>query len=130
MNLIQIESKPGKIEQKITIGRHQLAADVDLDLGGENAGPTPHEFLAAALGACTSMTLKMYAQRKSWPSDGIRVTVSLKEEGGVAHFGREIGFPAAFTQEQKDRLLEIAERCPVHKTLLGKIEIKTAAVSS
>jgi putative redox protein len=130
MNPIQIESKTGKLQQQITIGRHLLTADVDTQLGGENAGPTPHEYLAAALGACTSMTMRMYAQRKNWPADGTRVTINLKEEGGVANFFREIRFPAALSQEQKDRLLEIAEKCPVHKTLLGKIEIQTITVAS
>jgi putative redox protein len=128
MNQVKVSHVKGKLEQELIIGRHHLVADESESLGGEDNGPAPHDFLVAALGSCKAITRRMYAQRKHWPLENAEVLVNLEKEGDLAKFDVKIELFGALTQEQKDRLLEIADRCPVHKTLSGKIEIHSALV--
>lgn len=131
-----IVSSDGFLKQRITVGRHQLIADEPIEAGGSDAGPDPYALLLAALGACTSMTLQLYARRKEWPLE--KVEVSLRQshlhaedckecnskEGKISHIDRFISFTGPLTHEQRARLLEVAKKCPVHKTLVGGISIE------
>jgi uncharacterized OsmC-like protein/alpha-beta hydrolase superfamily lysophospholipase len=112
-----------------------LVADEPKSLGGTDMGPTPYDYVAAALGACTSMTLRMYADRKGWPLDAVTVTVKHskvhvqdcldceKPKAKLDQFERELSLEGNLDEEQRARLLEIAERCPVHRTLESRVQI-------
>ncbi|MGH8307216.1 MAG: bifunctional alpha/beta hydrolase/OsmC family protein [Gammaproteobacteria bacterium] len=118
-------------------GAHRLVADEPRDVGGTDAGPSPYGYLAGALGACTAITLRMYADRKQWPVETINVRLKHNKihasdcascetrEGRLDRFEREIELTGALSTEQKQRLLEIADKCPVHKTLHSEVLIKT-----
>lgn len=106
-------------------GRHELRADEPLASGGADSGPTPDELLESALASCTAITLKMYAERKQWPVAGITVTVSMQREGDNSSFERKIVINGNITEEQRQRLLQIAKACPVSKTLTGNISVNT-----
>jgi putative redox protein len=118
-----VRTKSGKFQQDIEIEEHHLVADEPVASGGEDAGPAPHDFLLAALGACTSMTVKMYAERKGWPLTSVEVKLSQAKENDVHVIKRHVHFEGALDAEQRTRLLEIANKCPVHKTLTGQIRI-------
>ena len=117
----------GPFAQDITVGGHRLRADEELDKGGEDTGAAPHELLLAALGSCTAMTLKMYAERKGWPLRDVRVHLDGASAGGQFTINRRLDLVGALDAAQTQRLLEIADKCPVHKTLSGTILIHTAA---
>lgn len=112
---------------QVDIGPHRLRGDEPVESGGTDTGPRPHELLLAALGTCTAITLRMYAERKGWPLTGVRVRLT----GGrtETHYAIrcEIALAGALDAEQRRRLLEIADRCPVHRTLTGQILISTVA---
>jgi uncharacterized OsmC-like protein len=126
--------------QEIEIGPHRFKGDEPVALGGTDTGPSPYDFLLAALGTCTSITISFYARRKSWPLES--VTVSLHHSkihaidcaecetrvGKIDRIEREIQLTGALTKEQHAKLMEIADRCPVHQTLTSEINIKTRAV--
>ena len=118
----------GPFQQKLVIGEFQLLADVEVASGGTNTGPSPHEYLAAALASCTSMTLKMYAGRKSMNLSNVIVTVHVERESDIEKFTRDIQLFGELAEEEKQRLLEIANKCPIHKALSGEIQIKTQLV--
>ncbi|NNK79301.1 MAG: OsmC family protein [Litoreibacter sp.] len=118
---------------------HHTFADEPLAYGGTNKGMSPYGFLAAGLGACTSMTIRMYARRKKWPLSRVRVDVThdkmhAQDAGGSAskidHFVREIHLEGDLSDEQRARLLEIADKCPVHRTLESGAQIKTTLAES
>jgi putative redox protein len=115
------ESGKGRYQQEVHIGQHHLLADEPANLGGDDSGPAPFDFLLTALGACTAMTLRMYAERKELPLQ--RVSVTLRHEkvdvDGVRRdrIERRISLEGELSPEQRQRLLEIADKCPVHRTL-------------
>lgn len=128
----------GKLQQKISVGRHTLVADEPISDGGDDTGPTPYDFLKMALGACKSMTISMYAERKNLPLEGVEVYIKHDKidavdctdcetkEGKLDQFSCEIVIKGdALTDDNRKRLIEIADKCPVHKTLSSEIIIKT-----
>lgn len=132
----------GGYRTEVRSGRHALVVDEPVRVGGTDEGPTPYDLLAAALGACTGMTLRMYADRKSWPLGDVRVEVRHgrvhAEHGGacddprscVDRLSRRIRLGGDLDAEQRARLLQIADRCPVHRTLERGIRIETEAGGS
>ena len=131
------EAGSGTYTQQITLGRHRLVSDEPRPTG-DNAGPTPYDLLLAGLGACTSMTLRMYADRKGWPLEGIRVTLRHSRihaedcadcettKGWVDHIDRDVELTGELDDSQRQRLLQIADRCPVHQTLTSEVDIATS----
>lgn len=107
-------------------GTHTFLADEPAEVGGQDLGPTPVDFLASALAACTTITLKMYAGRKGWglESAEVNVEVDLKSEPGITRFKKDVLLKGNLTEEQKLRLFAIAEKCPVNKALKQNIVIE------
>jgi len=101
-------------------------ADEPEDLGGKNMGPNPNELLAASLGACTAITIKMYADRKEWPLTEVEVgvTVDFKSEPGITRFKKDVQLKGDLTDDQKIRLYAIGSRCPIHKALQQTIVVE------
>ena len=104
-----------------------MRSDEEVEKGGEDTGATPHELLLAALGSCTAMTLKVYAGRKGWPLRDVHVLLNAVNADGAYVISRQVTMDGDLDAEQRQRLLEIADKCPVHKTLSGSITIKTTA---
>jgi putative redox protein len=125
------ETGTGTYTQQITAGRHQLAADEPQPIGADS-GPTPYDLLLAALGACTSMTVRMYANRKGWPLEHVRVTLrhSRIHAEDCAECETTSGWIDLIDRNlddtQRQRLLDIANRCPVHQTLTSEVHIATS----
>ena len=140
MKSVVVRGSAAGFAQEIVAGPHRMAADEPVSVGGTDTGPNPYDFLLAALGACTSITVGMYARRKGWPLE--EVTVNLRHskihasdcaecetrEGMLDRIERDIHFAGSLTNEQRSKLLEIANKCPVHRTLTSEIVIKTRAV--
>lgn len=130
----------GAFEQMLLDGRHTLLADEPKAVGGNDIGPGPYEFLLMSLGSCTSMTLQMYASRKKWPLAQVVVRLRHskvyaedcadceKPAAKIDRIEREIEVVGALDAEQRSRLLEIANQCPVHRTLSSRIDIRTTAI--
>ena len=125
---VSAQKGSGKLQQVITVGRHQLLSDAPEALGGEDSGPEPHDLLAAALAACTTLTVTMYARRKGMALDDVRVRISHGPQDGGYSLRREIEYVGALGLDERARLTDIANKCPVHKTLSGTIRIDTEAV--
>jgi putative redox protein len=111
-------------------GTHQWLADEPPEAGGGNRGPSPHQLVLSGLGACTAITLRMYAERKSWPLTGVTVELQFNPDGppagGGSEIRRRITLRGDLTGEQRERLLQIANACPVNRTLLGEIRTTTS----
>ena len=129
MKKVQSQFGTGALQQKILVGEFSLLADADSSIGGGNTGPSPHEYLAVALASCSSMTLRMYAQLKAWKLVDAIVNVDISREDEVEQFSVDILLLGELDMEQRARLLEIANKCPVHKALAGKIQIKTQLIN-
>jgi putative redox protein len=119
----------GPLQQKLSAGDLNFLADVEVSKGGAGTGPSPHEYLGAALAACTSMTLKMYAGRKEMKLENAIVTVDIERADDVEIFSRDIQLIGNLSAEERERLLEIASKCPIHKALAGQIQIKTQLIN-
>lgn len=128
MRKVETQFGSGAYEQRIAVGSHHLLSDVDASKGGGDSSPSPHEYLAAALAACTGMTLKMYASRKSWGLENAIVTVDINRVDDVERFTRDITLVGNLDAEQTARLMDIADKCPVHKALIGTITVETRLV--
>ena len=134
---VVVNSGPSRFGQNISVGPHRLRADEPPDVGGNDEGPNPYELLLAALGTCTGMTVRLYAERKQWPLKGVEVRLAHSrihaedcaecetKQGMLDRFDAEIIFTGDLSDEQKHRLMEIAEKCPVHRTLISEIQIRT-----
>ena len=136
-NVVVRETRTSKFQQTVTVGPHQMLADEPVAAGGEDTGPGPYDFLLAGLGACTSMTMRLYADRKSLPLE--RTTVTLRHskihaqdcadcetrEGMLDQIDRVIAMEGPLDAEQRQKLMEIADKCPVHRTLTSEIHIAT-----
>jgi len=134
---VTVSGGPSGLRQTVSVGPHLLLSDEPKGAGGEDQGPDPYELLLAALGSCTNMTLRIYAERKRWPLQEVRVV--LKHSKSYANdcadceqptamldrIERQITLIGELTEEQRQRLLQVANLCPVHRTLTSKIEIQT-----
>jgi uncharacterized OsmC-like protein len=138
---IVVRGDAENFEQEITAGKHRLVADEPVSAGGGDAGPDPYDYLLASLGVCTSMTVGLYARRKQFPLENI--TVSLRhsriyardceecetKEGMLDRIDVEIDLTGPLTTEQHAKLMEIAAKCPVHRTLTSEINIRLRPAS-
>lgn len=115
---------------QINTAKNSVIADEPLVNGGKESGFSPGELLAASLAACTSITLRMYADRKTWPLEKLEVDIDLSrdEEQNITNIKRSIRFYGALDAEQKQRLLDIADKCPIHKMLSNQINIQTIGI--
>ncbi len=132
MTEVQVKTAAGMpYKQEIKAGQHAFTADAPKELGGGAVGPNPHELMLSALGACTSITIQMYAQRKGWNVKN--VSIKLTEEsvedpnnqGKMTKITREIDVEGELTQEQIDSLKAVADKCPIHKLLSAPTQIVT-----
>ncbi len=126
------------LRTEMEAGGHTVIADEPEGLGGTDAGPTPYDYLLAALGGCTAMTLRMYADRKGWPLESVTVRISQDrihakdceecetEEGRIDRIRREVELEGALDEKQRRRLLEVADMCPVHRTLMGEVLVENS----
>jgi putative redox protein len=130
-------AEPGRLAQDVAVGRHRLRADEPRNLGGDDTGPTPYGLLLSALGACTTMTLQLYAKRKQWPLEGVEVRLHHEKVhardcedcetrvGKIDRIDRELVIQGPLDDAQRTRLLEMADRCPVHRTLHAEVKVRT-----
>lgn len=133
---VVVSGNAASFVQKIQTGNHHLICDEPVELGGTDTGPNPYDFLLAGLGSCTSMTVSMYARAKNWPLQSVKVQLrhfKVESQAGVKssavdQIERNITLIGELSAEQQQRLLEIANKCPVHKTLTSKIEITSKLI--
>jgi putative redox protein len=115
----------GRFQAEIAVRGGIILADEPVEVGGGGTGPTPYELLSAALAACTAMTLKLYAERKSWAIPPFSVEAVHSTQDARDLFTRRIAFEGPLDEDQKAKLLELADKCPVHRTLMRGFEIVT-----
>jgi uncharacterized OsmC-like protein len=138
---VVVQGSASGFAQEIVAGAHRLRSDEPKSAGGTDTGPTPYDLLLAALGSCTSMTVAMYARRKQWPLESVTVRLQHSrihtddcadcetKEGMIDRVEREVTLTGSLDAEQRAKLLEIAHKCPVHRTLAGAIDIRTKLAS-
>ena len=136
-----VRGRSDSFVQSIQVAGHTLTADEPVAAGGGDTGPSPYDLLVSALGACTSMTISLYARRKGWPLEAVTVRLHHAKvhaadcadcetkDGLVDRIHRDIELHGSLSDEQRERLLEIANKCPVHRTLTSEIDIPTRLVS-
>jgi putative redox protein len=134
---VVVETTDRKLQQTVQIGPHGFLADEPRSLGGDDSGPTPYDLVLAGLGACTSMTLRMYANHKGWPLEGVSVAMTHRKvhardceecetkTGKLDDIDRTIRLEGELDDEQRERLLQIADRCPVHRTLHSEVRVRS-----
>ncbi len=134
--VVVTETGTGKYTQEITLGNHRLIADEPLPTG-DDAGPSPYDLVLSGLGACTAMTVRMYADLKEWPLERVRVKLRHSrihaedcahcetKKGWINHIDIHVELTGDLDETQRQRLFHIAERCPVHQTLTSEIDIAT-----
>ncbi|PXB00044.1 osmotically inducible protein C [Nostoc sp. 3335mG] len=136
---VRIQSTDGKFLQDVVAGRHRFIADEPARLGGRDAGPTPYDLLLASLGTCTAMTIKMFATRQAIPLEQVRIGLRHDRIHGedcgagqkrIERITREIALTGPMSAEQRARLIEIADRCPVHHSLQGELRIETSETAA
>ena len=128
--------------QEISAGRHQFRADEPVVSGGTDQGPTPYNLLVGALGSCMSMTIALYARAKKWPLESVVIQLRhsrihakdcadcvTRNDTLIERIDAEVQVTGALTPEQRSKLLEIAHKCPVHRTLMSEINIRIAGLS-
>jgi putative redox protein len=115
-----------KYVQQVTCGSHQLTSDEPTDRGGGDAGPAPFDYLLAALGSCTSITLRMYADRKGWDLGNVTVTLEYRREKDAASIKRDVSVSAPISEEQRARLADIIERTPVTLAIKQGVQVASA----
>jgi putative redox protein len=132
--------KGHKYTTSLKIGEHYLISDEPAEVGGENYGPTPYDLLASSLAACTAMTIKMYAEHKKWELEDVEVHITHSKDHAedckqmehklakIDVFNREIRLTGNLDVSQRKRMLEIADKCPVHRTLHSDVEVKTRMI--
>jgi len=113
----------GKLEQHVAVREHRLTADEPREHGGEDSGPSPQELLAASLASCTAITMEMYAERKGWDLGDVTVEVEYEpaQRGSPIRFVMNVEMPKELPEDQRDRLMQIAAKCPVHRALEGEV---------
>ncbi|MEH6661467.1 MAG: OsmC family protein [Parasphingorhabdus sp.] len=139
-SLVSVETANGKFQQTVRVGNHMFLADEPVSFGGSDSGPSPYDLLLAALGSCTSMTMKMYADRKGIALEAVHIVLEHSREhvedclncnnddNRIDVIDRSIILQGDLTDEERRKLLEIAEKCPVHRTLENRIDIHTTEV--
>ncbi len=137
---VVVQGSVAGFAQKIQIGSHHLEADEPVSFGGTDRGPSPYDLLLAALGSCTSMTIGLYARKRHWPLENVIVSLRHSKihaadcdncetkEGKIDRIERDIHLTGSLADEQRAKLMEIANKCPVHQTLTSEINIKTRAI--
>jgi putative redox protein len=112
-----------RLRQQVNIREHELTADEPKSSGGEDSGPSPQELLAASLASCTAVTMEMYAARKGWDIGEVTVDVDYEpaHRGSPTRFEMTVSLPKELPEEQRERLMQIAAKCPVHRTLEGEV---------
>jgi putative redox protein len=136
---VRVDAAQSRFLQTISIGRHSIQADESVDMGGSDAGASPHELLLAALGVCASITVRMYAERKQWLLDGLHIELAyaetLSSATGSGDLGKaegiemNISFWGYLSDEQRAKLLQVANKCPVHQILTSSIPIRAQLAS-
>ena len=113
----------GTLKHDVEIRQHMLVADEPEDHGGDDSGPSPQELLAASLASCTAVTMAMYAQRKGWDIGEVTVDVEYEpaQRGSPTRFKMDFQMPKELSEEQRERLMQIGAKCPVHRTLEGEV---------
>ncbi|VWX57444.1 OsmC family protein [Sphingorhabdus sp. 109] len=139
-SLVSVETASGKFQQTVRVGKHRFLADEPESFGGNDSGPSPYDLLLAALGSCTSMTMKMYADRKGIALEAVHILLEHSREhvddcqscnnddNRIDVIDRSITLEGDLSEEDRRKLLEIAEKCPVHRTLENRIDIHTTEV--
>jgi putative redox protein len=115
--------RSGKLRQDVSVREHSLVADEPRNHGGDDSGPSPQELLAASLASCTAITMEMYAERKGWDVGEMVVEVEYEaaQRGSPTRFVMHVQLPEELPEEQRDRLMQIAAKCPVHRALEGEV---------
>jgi putative redox protein len=125
MPKVTVRSGAPPYRQEIMADAHEWAADEPTSAGGQDSGPNPFQLLLAAVGSCVSITAQMYARRKQWPLEAVEVSVEGRSQEGAYEMSISLRFEGPLTAEQRERLAEIAGRCPVKRTLSQPIVFKT-----